>query len=67
MHFNMNSRCTCIAWVPGGDGAFVVAHPDGNLYIYEKNKDGVGDSSFPVVKDQSQFSVAHARYSKLSH
>ncbi|OIV92161.1 hypothetical protein TanjilG_18733 [Lupinus angustifolius] len=28
------------------------------------NKDGAGDSSFPVVKDQSQFSVAHARYSK---
>ncbi|KAF1881193.1 hypothetical protein Lal_00023228 [Lupinus albus] len=30
----------------------------------QENKDGVGDSSFPVVKDQSQFSVAHARYSK---
>jgi hypothetical protein len=25
-----------IAWVPGGDGAFVVAHADGNLYVYEK-------------------------------
>ncbi|ESW34736.1 hypothetical protein PHAVU_001G176500 [Phaseolus vulgaris] len=59
-----NSRCTCIAWVPGGDGAFVVSHSDGNLYVYEKNKDGAGDSSFPVVKDQTQFSVAHARYSK---
>jgi hypothetical protein len=22
--------------VPGGDGAFVVAHADGNLYVYEK-------------------------------
>ncbi|RDX72731.1 creC, partial [Mucuna pruriens] len=53
-------RCTCIAWVPGGDGAFVVAHADGNLY----NKDGAGDSSFPIVKDQTQFSVSHARYSK---
>lgn len=31
-----NSRCTCIAWVPGGDGTFVVAHADGNLYVYEK-------------------------------
>ncbi|XP_020212585.1 dystrophia myotonica WD repeat-containing protein [Cajanus cajan] len=59
-----NSRCTCIAWVPGGDGAFVVSHADGNLYTYEKNKDGAGDSSFPVVKDQTQFSVSHARYSK---
>ncbi|KAB1223879.1 putative catabolite repression protein creC [Morella rubra] len=25
------SRCTSIVWVPGGDGAFVVAHADGNL------------------------------------
>ncbi|KAJ0089111.1 hypothetical protein Patl1_32077 [Pistacia atlantica] len=90
-----NGRCTSIAWVPGGDGAFVVAHADGNLYVYEKaslkyeekyfiltfishgdicddmlalnilqSKDGAGDSSFPVIKDQTQFSVAHARYSK---
>uniref|UniRef100_A0A6N2KWR3 RIO2 kinase winged helix domain-containing protein n=1 Tax=Salix viminalis TaxID=40686 RepID=A0A6N2KWR3_SALVM len=57
-------RCMSIAWVPGGDGAFGVAHADGNLYIYEKSKDGAGDSSFPVIKDQSQFSVSHARYSK---
>lgn len=34
--FLINSRCTCIAWVPGGDGAFVVSHADGNLYVYEK-------------------------------
>ncbi|KAK2658032.1 hypothetical protein Ddye_011084 [Dipteronia dyeriana] len=59
-----NGRCASIAWVPGGDGAFVVAHADGNLYVYEKSKDGAGDSSFPVIKDQTQFSVAHARYSK---
>ncbi|KAF5471794.1 hypothetical protein F2P56_008562 [Juglans regia] len=59
-----NSRCTSVAWVPGGDGSFVVAHADGNLYVYEKSKDGAGDSSFPVVRDQMQFSVAHARYSK---
>lgn len=31
-----NSRCTSIAWVPGSDGTFVVAHADGNLYVYEK-------------------------------
>lgn len=31
-----NSRCTSIAWVPGGDGSFVAAHADGNLYVYEK-------------------------------
>ncbi|PPD82782.1 hypothetical protein GOBAR_DD20283 [Gossypium barbadense] len=73
------SRCTSIAWVPGGDGTFVVAHADGNMYVYEKassnnfkaffhlgNKDGAGDSSFFVIKDQTQFSVAHARYSKIS-
>ncbi|KAE8099566.1 hypothetical protein FH972_017537 [Carpinus fangiana] len=73
MLFLSNSRCTSISWVPGGDGAFVVAHADGNLYVYEKaslkltyftSKDGAGDSSFPVVKDPMQFSVAHARYSK---
>lgn len=22
--------------MPGGDGAFVVAHADGNMYVYEK-------------------------------
>lgn len=59
-----NSRCTSVAWVPGGEGAFVVGHADGNLYVYEKSKDGAGDSSFPVIKDQTQFSVAHPRYSK---
>ncbi|KAK1319338.1 hypothetical protein QJS10_CPB04g01767 [Acorus calamus] len=47
-----------------GDGAFVVAHADGNLYVYEKSKDGSGDSSFPIIKDPTQFSVAHARSSK---
>ncbi|XVE61724.1 hypothetical protein DITRI_Ditri06bG0062700 [Diplodiscus trichospermus] len=68
-HYNKDgsvnsSRCTSIAWVPGVDGAFVVAHADGNMYVYEKNKDGAGDSSFSVIKDQTQFSVAHARHSK---
>ncbi|XAR69079.1 hypothetical protein NMG60_11000538 [Bertholletia excelsa] len=59
-----NSRCTSIAWVPNGDGTFIVAHADGNLYVYEKNKDGSSDPSFPVIKDPAQFSVSHARYSK---
>lgn len=36
MLFLSNSRCTSISWVPGGDGTFVVAHADGNLYVYEK-------------------------------
>ncbi|XP_024984711.1 probable catabolite repression protein creC isoform X2 [Cynara cardunculus var. scolymus] len=68
-HYNKDgalnsSRCTCIAWIPERDGAFVAAHADGNLYIYEKSKDGPGDSTFPVIKDQTQFSVAHARSSK---
>ncbi|ONI00633.1 hypothetical protein PRUPE_6G099500 [Prunus persica] len=31
------SRCTSIAWVPKGNGVFVAAHADGNLYVYEKN------------------------------
>ncbi|KAL4605398.1 hypothetical protein ACB092_09G025500 [Castanea dentata] len=68
-HYNKDgsvnsSRCTSIAWVPGGDGTFVVAHADGSLYVYEKGKDGANDSSFPFVKDPMQFSIAHARYSK---
>ncbi|URE43002.1 WD domain, G-beta repeat [Musa troglodytarum] len=32
-----NSRCTCIAWVPEGDGTFVVGHADGNIYVYERS------------------------------
>ncbi|KAI3957441.1 hypothetical protein MKW98_003162 [Papaver atlanticum] len=61
-----NSRCTSIAWVPGGDGTFVVAHADGNLYIYDKNKEGSADTSLPVIKDQTQFSVAHTRSSRTN-
>ncbi|BFI24825.1 hypothetical protein MPTK2_1g15200 [Marchantia polymorpha subsp. ruderalis] len=69
LHYNKDgainpSRCTSVAWVPHGDGFFVVAHADGNVYIYDKNKDGSGDVPFPPVKDQAQFSVAHARSSK---
>ncbi|THG06521.1 hypothetical protein TEA_017685 [Camellia sinensis var. sinensis] len=29
-----------------------------------QNKDGSGDPLFPIIKDQTQFSVSHARYSK---
>ncbi|KAL8149876.1 hypothetical protein AgCh_006768 [Apium graveolens] len=68
-HYNKDgcvnsSRCNSIAWVPSGDGTFIVAYADGNLYVYEKNKEGSGDPSFPIIKDQTQFSVAHARNSK---
>ncbi|KAK9940166.1 hypothetical protein M0R45_016839 [Rubus argutus] len=58
------SRCTSIAWVPKGNGTFIVAHADGNLYEYEKGKESTGDTSFPVIKDPTQFSVSHARSSK---
>ncbi|XP_056865467.1 uncharacterized protein LOC108848491 isoform X2 [Raphanus sativus] len=69
LHYNKdgsvnNSRCTNIAWVPGGDGAFVVAHADGNLYLYEKNKDGATDSTFPAIRDPTQFLVDKAKNSK---
>nr|XP_043612111.1 dystrophia myotonica WD repeat-containing protein [Erigeron canadensis] len=68
-HYNKDgcvnsSRCTSIAWVPNSDGSFVVAHADGNMYVYEKSKDGSGDPSFSVIKDPNQFSVSHARHSK---
>ncbi|XP_076947033.1 uncharacterized protein LOC143618837 [Bidens hawaiensis] len=59
-----NSRCTSIAWVPNGYGTFVVAHADGNMYVYEKNKDGSSDHAFSVIKDPTQFSVSHTRHSK---
>ncbi|KAJ0623650.1 putative transcription factor WD40-like family [Helianthus annuus] len=59
-----NTRCMGVAWIPERDGAFIAAHADGNLYVYEKSKDGSVESSFPVIKDQTQFSVAHARSSK---
>ncbi|XP_073013072.1 uncharacterized protein [Typha latifolia] len=61
-----NSRCTCLAWVPEGNGTFVVGHADGNLYVYEKGKDGTADCSFPVIKDQTHFTVAHARSSRCN-
>uniref|UniRef100_M4FFA8 Catabolite repression protein creC n=1 Tax=Brassica campestris TaxID=3711 RepID=M4FFA8_BRACM len=60
----VEGRCTSIAWVPGGDGAFVVAHADGNLYVYEKNKDSATDSTFPAIRDPTQFSVDKAKNSK---
>lgn len=68
-HYNKDgsvnsSRCTSVAWVPKGNGAFAVAHADGNLYVYEKNKDATVDSSFPIIKDPTQFSISHARTSK---
>ncbi|KAI0519635.1 hypothetical protein KFK09_007089 [Dendrobium nobile] len=59
-----NSQCTCVAWVPDGDGVFVAGHADGSIYVYEKGKDVTADCSFPSVKDQTQFSVAHSRSSK---
>ncbi|KAH0469790.1 hypothetical protein IEQ34_001348 [Dendrobium chrysotoxum] len=51
---------------PDGDGIFVSAHADGNLYVYGKNKDGAIDPSFPAIKDPTQFSVTHARSSKCN-
>ncbi|KAJ6807259.1 putative catabolite repression protein creC [Iris pallida] len=57
-------RCTAVSWIPEGDGTFIVGHIDGNLYVYEKGKDGTVDSPFAAIKDQTQFTVAHARSSK---
>ncbi|TQD90848.1 hypothetical protein C1H46_023615 [Malus baccata] len=55
-----SSRCASVAWVPKGSGAFVAAHADGNF------KESAGDASFPVIRDHTQFLVAHARSSKVS-
>nr|GLL16539.1 WD repeat-containing protein 20-like [Ipomoea trifida]GMC50949.1 WD repeat-containing protein 20-like [Ipomoea batatas] len=68
-HYNKDgsvnsTRCTTIAWVPNSDGTFVVGHADGSFYVYDKSKDSSSDPSFPAIKDQTQFSVSHARNSK---
>ncbi|KAJ7532250.1 hypothetical protein O6H91_14G079700 [Diphasiastrum complanatum] len=68
-HYNKDgslnsSRCTAVSWIPNSEGLFVVAHADGNLYVYDKTKDASGDASFPPVKEQAQFSVVHAKSSK---
>ncbi|AQK58598.1 Transducin/WD40 repeat-like superfamily protein [Zea mays] len=57
-------QCTCVAWVPEREGIFVVSHADGNLYVYDKFKDGNTDWTFPTVKDQSQVLISHAKSSK---
>ncbi|PWZ39969.1 WD repeat-containing protein 20 [Zea mays] len=57
-------RSTCVAWVPEREGIFVVSHADGNLYVYDKCKDGNTDWTFPTVKDQSQVLISHAKSSK---
>eukprot|EP00897_Mesotaenium_endlicherianum_P001942 jgi/Mesen1/1776/ME000014S01186 len=61
-----NSRCTAVAWVPGGEGQFIAAHADGNLFLYDKasTRDGSGDVTFPAHKDSYHSGVTHARSSK---
>ncbi|CAM6010423.1 unnamed protein product [Sphagnum balticum] len=69
LHYNKDgsingSRCNAVAWVPNAEGLFVAGHADGNVYVYDKSKDGGGDVPFPPVKDTTQFSISHARSSK---
>ncbi|KAH9545819.1 hypothetical protein CY35_12G067200 [Sphagnum magellanicum] len=69
LHYNKDgsinsSRCNAVAWVPNAEGLFVAGHADGNVYVYDKTKDGSGDVPFPPVKDTTQFSIAHAKSSK---
>ncbi|CAI5514411.1 unnamed protein product [Closterium sp. Naga37s-1] len=68
-----NSRCTAVAWVPGGDGLFVTAHADGNVYVFDKvgrtsslcvHRDGSTEPGFAPIKDVHAFSTAHARSNK---
>eukprot|EP00271_Cylindrocystis_brebissonii_P004816 TRINITY_DN1672_c0_g1_i1.p1 TRINITY_DN1672_c0_g1~~TRINITY_DN1672_c0_g1_i1.p1 ORF type:complete len:647 (+),score=111.38 TRINITY_DN1672_c0_g1_i1:968-2908(+) len=69
-HFNINgtmcnSRVTCIIWVPRSDSLFLVAHGDGNIFVYDKTRDATGaEGHFPVVKDVNAFCVAKSRASK---
>ncbi|CAI5512291.1 unnamed protein product [Closterium sp. Naga37s-1] len=59
-----SSRCTAVAWVPGGDGLFVTALADGNVYVFDKHRDGTTEPGFPPIKDVHAFSTAHARSNK---
>ncbi|CAM0950169.1 unnamed protein product [Alopecurus aequalis] len=61
---NISSRCTSVAWVPEHEGIFVVSHSDGNLYVYDKCKDGNTECTFPAIKDPAQLMVSHAKSSK---
>ncbi|KAM0882168.1 hypothetical protein ACQ4PT_032461 [Festuca glaucescens] len=61
---NISSRCTSVAWVPEHEGIFVVSHSDGNLYVYDKSKDGSTECTFPAIKDPAQLMVSHAKSSK---
>uniref|UniRef100_A0A0D9XPM1 Uncharacterized protein n=1 Tax=Leersia perrieri TaxID=77586 RepID=A0A0D9XPM1_9ORYZ len=58
------NRCTGVAWVPGHEGFFVVSNADGNLYVYDKSKDGNTDWAFPTIDDQSEMMISHAKSSK---
>ncbi|KAL5204425.1 hypothetical protein ABZP36_009296 [Zizania latifolia] len=60
------SRCTGVAWIPGNEGYFVVSNADGNLYVYDKSKEGNTDWTFPTVKDQSEVMISHAKSNKVS-
>ncbi|CAM6092794.1 unnamed protein product [Calypogeia fissa] len=60
----LENRCTVVAWVPQCEGKFLSANADGNIYIYDKNKEGSGDVAFPPLKEGAPFSVAHAKSTK---
>lgn len=61
---SISSRCTSVAWVPECEGIFVVSHSDGNLYVYDKCRDGNTECTFPAIKDPAQLMVSHAKSSK---
>ncbi|KAK6146991.1 hypothetical protein DH2020_017903 [Rehmannia glutinosa] len=70
IHFS-NSNPVCHAYDPDAkDGHdLLIGLNSGDVAVlvlrgFPTNKDGSGDPSFPVIKDQTQFSVSHARYSK---
>ncbi|GAB2257749.1 hypothetical protein Droror1_Dr00013909 [Drosera rotundifolia] len=58
--FSKAGGCTSIAWVPNSNGDFAVTHDDGNLYVYSKNRHGIGDPSFPIIEDKTEFAFARA-------
>jgi len=58
-----NSKCTSVLWSPRNDGApyFISTHSNGNLYIYDKTKEGGSEPVFSPIKDPTSFQISHAK------
>ncbi|KAL0969615.1 hypothetical protein UPYG_G00229860 [Umbra pygmaea] len=52
------SRVTCVKWVPGSEGLFLVAHSSGNLYLYNvEHTCGTTVPHYQLLKQGENYSV----------